>query len=169
MQVIKTFNNNVALVRDDAGREIVVQGRGIAFQVKPGVHLDTNLIERRFVPAPDDQPEQFAQMVADIPTEIIGVTDEILALGPRYGLEMDKRATIALADHIFIALRRQAAGQTFDNPLEWEVRSLYAKEYALGVQAVRLIKDRSGVAVTCRQKPCRSRCTSSMPRLERGR
>ena len=145
MRVIKIFNNNVALVRDEGGREIVVQGRGVAFQAKPGIRLDTNLIERRFVPAPDDQPEQFAQMVADIPIEIIGVTDEILALGPTYGLEMDKRATVALADHIYIALRRQAAGQSFENPLEWEVRSLYVKEYSLGIQALRLIKDRSGV------------------------
>lgn len=145
MRVIKVFNNNVALVRDEGGREIVVQGRGVAFQAKPGVRLDSSLVERRFVPAPDDQPEQYAQMVADIPIEIIGVTDEILASGPAHGLEMDKRATVALADHIYIALGRQAAGQSFENPLEWEVRTLYVKEYALGVQALRLIKDRTGV------------------------
>lgn len=145
MRVLKVFNNNVALVRDASGQELVVQGRGLAFQARPGDPLDAKRVERRFVPEPAGSPEQLAQQVADIPPELIAVAEEILALGPQFGLDLDQRAGLALADHISIALRRIAAGQMLDNPLEWEVRILYGREVALGLNALELIHRRSGV------------------------
>jgi len=145
MRVVKVFNNNVALARDEAGREIVVQGRGLAFQARSGDRLNPALIERRFVPESSDKPEQFAQMVADIPPEIIVVAEEILGLGLEFDLQLDHRAVVALADHISIALRRLASGQSFAHPLEWEVRLLYVREAKLGARALDLIHGRTGI------------------------
>lgn len=145
MRIVKIFNNNVALVRDAAGRELVVQGRGLAFQAHPGDTLDPKRVERRFFPEATGTPEQLGQQVADIPPELIAVAEEILALGPQFGLELDQRAGLALADHISIALRRIAAGQALDNPLEWEVRTLYGREVALGLNALDVIHARSGI------------------------
>ena len=71
MRIVKIFNNNVALVRDAAGRELVVQGRGLAFQTHPGDTLDPKRVERRFFPEPTATPEQLGQQVADIPPELI--------------------------------------------------------------------------------------------------
>ena len=145
MRIVKVFNNNVALVRDDSGRELVVQGRGLAFQAHPGDRLKEALIERRFLPEPTGTPEQLAMMVASIPPELIAVAEEILGLGPTVGLTLDQRAAVALADHISIALRRIAAGQTLDNPLEWEVRILYVREVNLGLHALEIIRRRTGI------------------------
>ena len=145
MRIVKVFNNNVALVRDDSGRELVVQGRGLAFQAHPGDRLKEALIERRFLPEPTGTPEQLAMMVASIPPELIAVAEEILGLGPTVGLTLDQRAAVALADHISIALRRIAAGQTLDNPLEWEVRILYVREVNLGLHALEVIRRRTGI------------------------
>lgn len=145
MRIVKVFNNNVALVKDDTGHELVVQGRGLAFHTRPGDRLDLALIERRFLPEPTATPEQLAERVADIPLELIAVAEKILALGPEFGLELDQRAVVALADHISIALRRAVAGQTLDNPLEWEVRILYVREINLGLHALDLIHRQSGI------------------------
>ena len=98
MRIVKVFNNNVALVRDDSGRELVVQGRGLAFQAHPGDRLKEALIERRFLPEPTGTPEQLAMMVASIPPELIAVAEEILGLGPTVGLTLDQRAAVAVRE-----------------------------------------------------------------------
>ena len=46
MKLLKALNNNVALVLDDEKRESVVMGRGVAFHVKIGQHIDSSLVER---------------------------------------------------------------------------------------------------------------------------
>lgn len=145
MRIVKIFNNNVALVKDDRGHELVVQGRGLAFHARPGDHLDQTLIERRFLPEATGTPEQLAERIADIPPELIAVAEKILALGSDFGLELDRRATVALADHISIALRRAVAGQSLENPLEWEVRILYGREVNLGLHALEVIQKHSGI------------------------
>ena len=35
MHILRVFNNNVVLARDDTGREIVLTGRGLGFQARP--------------------------------------------------------------------------------------------------------------------------------------
>ncbi|PIP00081.1 Transcriptional antiterminator, BglG [uncultured Pleomorphomonas sp.] len=145
MKVVKVFNNNVALVLDEKGREVVVQGRGIAFNANATGRIDAALVDRRFIPQPSDTPEEFAEMVASIPQDHIAVAEEILSLGSGFGLDLDKRVLVALADHISIAIKRHALGQTFDNPLEWEVRLLYVREVNLGSQGLDLIEKRTGV------------------------
>jgi beta-glucoside operon transcriptional antiterminator len=145
MRIVKVFNNNVALVKDEGGHELVVQGRGIAYQAKAGDWLAPARIERRFYPEPTATPEQLGQTIADIPIELIYAAEEILRLGPQFGLELDPRAAVALADHISIAVRRVAAGRVLDNPLEWEVRTLYAHEVRLGFQALDVIHRRTGI------------------------
>lgn len=145
MKVVKVFNNNVALVLDKLGREIVVQGRGIAFNANSTGRIDATLVERKFIPQATDVPEEFAEMVASIPQDNIAVADEILSLGAEFGLDLDKRVLVALADHISIAIKRHALGKTFDNPLEWEVRLLYVREVNLGSRGLDLIEQRTGV------------------------
>lgn len=145
MKVVKVFNNNVALVLDEKGREVVVQGRGIAFNANTTGRIDPALVDRRFVPQPSDVPEEFAEMVASIPQEHIAVAEEILSRGSDVGLDLDKRILVALADHISIAIKRHALGQTFDNPLEWEIKLLYVREVNLGSLGLELIEKRTGV------------------------
>lgn len=145
MRVVKVFNNNVALVSDQDGREFVVQGRGIAFHVRPGDVLSPSAVERRYFPETSGSPRQLAQTLADIPPELVVVAEEILACGPRFGMELDHHAAVALADHLMIALRRTAAGDDLDAPLEWEVRILYQREVSLGLHALDIIHRRSGV------------------------
>ena len=39
MDVLRVFNNNVVLAKD-GNREVILTGRGIGFQAKPGQHVD---------------------------------------------------------------------------------------------------------------------------------
>ena len=50
MRVLRVFNNNVVLARDELGREAVLTGRGLGFQRRAGDAVDTSRIARRFIP-----------------------------------------------------------------------------------------------------------------------
>lgn len=136
MDVLRVFNNNVVLARD-GDREVILTGRGIGFQAKPGQHVDDAKIVRRFIPVDGKDPDHMAQQVAGIPPEIIRLVTDAMN---RTGLEeqADKQPTLvmALADHICGAIQRAQRKQNIEYPLEAEVRSLYADEYAKGVAMV---------------------------------
>ena len=49
MDVLRVFNNNVVLAKD-GNSEVILTGRGIGFQAKPGQHIDDTKIVRRSFP-----------------------------------------------------------------------------------------------------------------------
>ncbi|MFT4294265.1 MAG: CAT RNA binding domain-containing protein, partial [Micropruina sp.] len=75
LRILRVFNNNVVLTRDELGREVVVTGRGVGFQARPGDPIDPALIVRRFVPA--DNPSSVAQVIADIPLERLTMVEQL--------------------------------------------------------------------------------------------
>lgn len=136
MDVLRVFNNNVVLARD-GDREVILTGRGIGFQAKPGQHVDDAKIVRRFIPVDGKDPDHMAQQVAGIPPEIIRlVTDAMNRTGLKEQADKQPTLVMALADHICGAIQRAQRKQNIEYPLEAEVRSLYADEYAKGVAMV---------------------------------
>lgn len=75
MKVLRVFNNNVVLSRDQLGREVVITGRGVGYQKRPGQPIDPALVVRRFVPA--DNPESVGQVLADIPPERLVLVERL--------------------------------------------------------------------------------------------
>lgn len=136
MDVLRVFNNNVVLARD-GDREVILTGRGIGFQAKPGQHVDDAKIVRRFIPVDGKDPDHMAQQVAGIPPEIIRlVTDAMNRTGLKEQADKQPTLVMALADHICGAIQRAQRKQSIEYPLEAEVRSLYADEYAKSVAMV---------------------------------
>ena len=136
MKILRVFNNNVVLAKDGA-REVIVTGRGLGFQAKPGQRVDGAKIVRVFVPADGRDPDHIAELLSEIPPEIIRlVTDAMTATGLAEQAESQPTLVMALADHICGAIQRAQRKQNIEYPLEAEVRSLYADEYAKGVAMV---------------------------------
>jgi len=46
VQILKIFNNNVVPTLDELGREVVITGRGVGYQARPGDPIDPALIVR---------------------------------------------------------------------------------------------------------------------------
>lgn len=136
MDVLRVFNNNVVLAKD-GDREVILTGRGIGFQAKPGQHVDDAKIVRRFVPVDGRDPDHMAQQVAGIPPEIIRlVTDAMNRTGLKEQADGKPSLVMALADHLCGAIQRAQKKQSIEYPLEAEVRSLYPDEYAKGLALV---------------------------------
>lgn len=131
MEILRVFNNNVVLSRDVNGQEVILTGRGLGFQVKPGQHIDPAKVMRTFVPEDGRDPNNFGAMVAAIPPEHLLLADQALESG-RAQMPIPKSSvlSIALADHLSFAIKRQSLGLAFDYPLRAEVSHLYPTELA---------------------------------------
>lgn len=110
MDVLRVFNNNVVLAKD-GNSEVILTGRGIGFQAKPGQHVDDAKIVRRFVPADGKDPDHMAQQVAGIPPEIIRlVTDAMNRTGLKEQADRQPALVLALSDHICGAIDPYSSG-----------------------------------------------------------
>ncbi|RSX51115.1 PRD domain-containing protein [Bifidobacterium callimiconis] len=133
MEILRVFNNNVILAKD-GNREVILTGRGLGFKAKSGMTVDESKVARVFVSADGRDPDRMAQILGDIPPEIIKLVSEAMdEIG--LGDEAVQKPTLvmALADHVCGALRRAKNGiPAVSYPLGEEVRSLYRHEYEQG-------------------------------------
>ena len=131
MEILRAFNNNVVLARDADGDEVILTGRGLGFQTRPGQVVDESKVFRVFRPVDGRDPDHLAELLAGISPEIIQIVDAAFA-----ATGLDPKASgsptllIALADHISFAQRRLGMGMEVTYPLLAEVEHLYSEEYA---------------------------------------
>lgn len=142
------FNNNVVLARGRSGREVVLTGRGLGFQAKPGQRVDPAKVARVFEATDGNEPTELGALLAEIPPEHVALAGEALDLA-RVELGHDLRAglVVPLADHLSFAIKRARNQLTMDYPLRAEVAHLYPRELAVAQQIVALVNSRIDVAL----------------------
>ena len=64
MEILRVFNNNLVLALDEHGRDVILTGRGLGFQARPGQQVDTSKIVRTFVPLDGRDPDHLAERLA---------------------------------------------------------------------------------------------------------
>lgn len=131
MTVLRVFNNNVVLARDDEGRDVILTGRGLGFQARPGQDVDRAKVQQTFVPVDGRSPDNLGHLLAGIPPEHIQlVSDALGEVGLKDTVLRNPALVVALADHVSFAVRRIEHGLSLEYPLVGEVKNLYAAEYA---------------------------------------
>lgn len=147
--MIKSFNNNVVLAKDEKTKEeAVLVGRGIGFNVRPGDKVDETKIEKVFYFFDRDQFRQYETVVSRIDKRVIGVAEEIIAMACReFKTPLNEHIHVALADHINFTLERLAGGLEINNPFLDEIKVLYPEDYELACKAAMLIQERFGVEI----------------------
>lgn len=145
MRISRIFNNNVALAQTFAGEEVVVIGRGLAFGKRRGDMVDPTLVEQTFVPDRGTSLESLSGLLAEIPSEILGVASDVEAMVKSEGVRVSHSFIVPLADHLNFAVVRAREGVEVDYPLAPEVAQLYPQEMRFGRLAVELVRERLGV------------------------
>jgi beta-glucoside operon transcriptional antiterminator len=133
-QILRVFNNNVVLARDASGHEVVLTGRGLGYQARPGQPVDPERVSRVFQSVGPAE-ESFGAVLADIPPEHVELAADALehagvamhASGPAGALGS---LVVALADHLSFAIKRQRSGIVVEYPFRGEIEHLYPEEYA---------------------------------------
>ncbi|AMM99188.1 BglG family transcription antiterminator LicT [Bacillus pumilus] len=146
MIISKVINNNVVSAYDDEQHELVIMGRGIAFQKKSGDPIDEERIEKVFSIQNKDISEKFKTLLYDIPIEYMQVCEAIIDHArTTLNKNLNDSIYVTLTDHITFAIERHQKGMDIKNALLWEIKRLYKDEFMCGVEAILIIQDKLNI------------------------
>lgn len=146
MKIEKVINNNVLSAFNEQNQELVIMGRGIAFQKKPGDLVDEQKIEKVFLLKDNEIKDRFKTLLYEIPIEYMEVTEEIIhSAKVRLGRELNESIYVSLSDHIHFAIERTMKGLQIKNSLLWEIKRLYKGEFEIGKEALKKIENKMGI------------------------
>lgn len=141
LKIKKILNNNVVLSENKDAHEVVVMGKGLAFQKKIGEAIDTHKIEKVFTSRNNVFSEHFSQLMSEVAPEYIELASEIIEDSKAYIDEpLNDNIYIALVDHISFMISRFKLGHKVKNALLWETKKFYPNEYKAGCHALEILE-----------------------------
>lgn len=146
MKIEKVLNNNVVVVRDADGEEMVLMGKGLGFGVRAGERVAEERVEKRFTLHSDQLFHRFQQLITSIPLPHFLMSERIITHAKiTLGKELSDSIYVTLPDHISAAISRYHEGIVLPNPLSWDIRQFYKDEFQLGLWANGIIEEETGV------------------------
>lgn len=146
MVIEKVINNNV-ISSFENGAEVIVTGKGIGFGKKHGDEIDKEKIEKIFH-LPEENVSQYEKLVSKMPYEHVRLANQIIHNAKlQLNRHLNRNVYITLTDHLNFAIERSKKGIVFHNELLWEISKFYKAEFDIGKQAVKLVKEATGVAL----------------------
>lgn len=141
MKVKKVLNNNVAISHNDLNQEIVVMGKGLAFQKKVGSTIEKEKIEKIFILESEKMASEFINLLEDVPEVYVEVTHQIITYAKsKLSYQLNEYLYVALIDHISFAVEREKRGLSFENALLWEIKTYYKKEFEVALEALQILQ-----------------------------
>lgn len=131
MIIKRRLNNNAIIALESDGKEVILTGNGIGFQMKRGNPVDMSRVEKVFKLDSNDKENKLVQIATNIPIEYLTFTDNVIhEIKNALPNEIDDNIYITLTDHIYYAVTRFREGNKYLNTsLLWEVQNIYAQEY----------------------------------------
>lgn len=118
MKIEKVLNNNVVLAFNESDQEMVVMGRGIAFQKHPGDEIEEDKIEKTFVPEGQDVMEHLLSLYRDIDPDILEVATNVIKYAQGVlRARLSNHIYLTLPDHLSYAISRAKEGLDIKSPL----------------------------------------------------
>lgn len=146
MQIKKILNNNVALIEDSSQTELVVMGKGLAFQKKIGDEIDTAKVEKTFVTPSESFANKLTDLIDEIPYELLVLSKDIVDMASEeMHTELNEALYLTLADHIHFAIAKEKDNLQVKDPLSWEVQKFYKEEYRVARKALQLIEEETTI------------------------
>ncbi len=143
--VHKVLNNNVVIAVDASGRERVLMGRGLGFQLKPGAAVDPAKVEKTFVLDAGTNGDRERQLLADVPYEIIeAVTRAVDGAERELGRDLGRHVTIGVIDHVQYVFERLAQGLRIPTASMPQLRVLHPQEFAAAQRMTATISEGLG-------------------------
>lgn len=146
MRIHRAVNNNIVIVLDENGQERILMGKGIGYRRHSGDEFDESLVDKEFRLAASEQTERLADLVSEISPEVVDAAAEIMAeASENLKKELNGGAVISLSDHIHTAVQRSRGGIFVKNVLLWETKRFYQEEFRVGLKALDVIEEKTGV------------------------
>lgn len=148
MIIEKILNNNVLLTKNLKNTEMIVMGRGIAFNKLAGDTVDEDRIDKIFMLNENEFIAKLTELLNDIPVSHLEVVNEIIIHANEVlGTVLTDNIYITLTDHIHFAIQRYEKGIELKNAMLFEIKRFYKKEFEIGLDALKLIQNSLGISL----------------------
>ncbi|MGG7141864.1 BglG family transcription antiterminator LicT [Clostridium nigeriense] len=146
MIIKRLINNNIVVVDREDGKEIIVVGKGIGFKKKSGDYVDGSKIEKSYHMVDNETSLRFQELLQSVPMKYVLLSDKMICYIKKvYDKELSDTLNISIIDHITSALTRYEKGIQLKNPMAWDIKKLYSKEYTVGLELLDIIKEETGI------------------------
>jgi beta-glucoside operon transcriptional antiterminator len=148
MRVIKTLNNSLILCLDKQGKEVILMGKGIGFQLKKGDSVPADKIQKVFKldSLSDALKKDYIKLFEAAPDDLIICVKRIIDYAnAKFDFKLNKSLFFTLVDHLKHAIERSQKGIVFQNRLLIEIQKYYPKEFEIGCYAIQLINKKMNV------------------------
>lgn len=143
-EVIKVYNNNVVLAKQDQ-RQVVLVSKGIGFGKKPGDVFENDNIEKVYHELNPLNTKPQIQALTTLDEQVDYATVEFITIAEDKLGSLGAEHEATIKDHIAFAIARLQMGLTIENPFLEEVKTLYRLEYIVAGIARDLIKKRTNI------------------------
>ena len=140
-KVIKSFNNNILLIRENGIEKILFQ-KGIGFGKRPGELVEKGTkVEKVFVIENQDNQRNFNEIIDKVDNKLLAIFEEVIAeITDELNEELNESIHIALVDHIYYAIKRIKNKEEIQNPFLVEIETLYNKDFEMAQRISKRIK-----------------------------
>ena len=145
MVIKQILNNNIVSCTDEFHHEVILMGKGLGWKRKAGDPISVSKAEKIFRMDTDAETKKLRQIFIEADENTIRTSIEIVDYANQIlDKKLNKNIYITLTDHIAFAVERAKQGVIFQNPLHWELRKYYEKEYHVGLHALETIDSYMG-------------------------
>lgn len=143
MKIVKKLNNNVVLSINSEGKEVVVMGKGLAFDKKKGEEIPSSAIQKIFVVEGTTQQLDISHLLLEMDNSELALAKQIITLAEkRLGYQFSDLQCLMFLDHLHYLLQRLQDGLPLPNPLLTDIKKIYDTEYQVAVEACQLIESK---------------------------
>lgn len=139
MKIVRIYNNNILAAMQD-GEEVIVTGNGIGFNKKPNEYVEINKADKIYT-FKDQQKSQLVELLQSVPTLYFRISEKIVEKAvTTLHCTLSNQILLSLSDHLNYAIERKKKNQQIPNLMLNEIKSIYKREFKIGLWALRLIE-----------------------------
>ena len=139
--VVKSIiNNNIVIVSDFNGREVIAIGKGLGFKKHKNEFVYPHEVMKTYVLVGKTVNGMFT-LFEEVPFDVIEIAQKIIDYASnQLGITFNVNLLSGLADHINFAIKRCEEKMVIDVPVYYDIQHLYPHEFAVGEYALKEIK-----------------------------
>ena len=146
-KITRVLNNNVVMILDDGGHEIVAFGNGIGFHYHAGECLPRKEAAKTYVNLDSTYKRRLVELLNEVPFECVEAAQAIIDYAEqKLSAKLATSILVNLADHINFTLTRYRDGSlAIPIAVSEEIKQFYPDEYRVGKHAVEMLNGRFDV------------------------
>ena len=94
-----------------------------------------------------EEKQDYLHLFESVDSEVLSAVSDILVMAKEHLGNLHPSLFIVLSGHLDFAVKRFREGQYLDNRLLWEISQLYPQEFAVAMEAKRMLHERFNIQV----------------------